>query len=382
MEITLYSGINLFCILVVAIILANNNKLKNSSPSGKAFRAILYGSISLFIIDFIWGLLYSDVKGNGDALEWLMNTLYYASIFSIGILWIIYVSNVIEEPIRENPRGMKLLTALIAIMAIFLIVAYLTHWMFYTDTIGDNFNWAMFVIFVLMLILPLLTMGGYVIYKMYKIRIRTYRHEYLTAMIFVVPVIICDIFNILWVNVPMFSIGLTLGIVIMYYNMQNNMITLDSLTQINNRSSLERYFAEVSTKENLNGRHLYFALMDLDHFRAINDKFGYDEGDNALKIVAKILKEACGNRDCFLGRLGGDEFVAIQIHEDRSIIDEICRNIERISVETSKDLEYTIGISVGIIEMEGEMTIHKMVDLGDAEMFKVKQERRKKETSG
>lgn len=382
MEITLYSGINLFCILVVAIILINHTELKNKSPSGKSLRMVLYGSIVLFVIDFIWGLLYNDFTKN-DFVEWFLNAIYYAAIFSIGILWIVYVSNVIEEPIKDNRKGMITIVVLIVMMTIFLLLSQWTDWSFHTETLsGEEMNWPVFITFLLMLILPLLVTCAHVLYKIYKTDVRTYRHEYLTAIIFVIPVIICDIFNILWADIPMLSIGLTLGIVIMYYNMQNQMITLDPLTQINNRTYLEKYFEEVSTKENLNGRNLYFAMMDLDHFRAINDEFGYDEGDHALKIVANILNEACGNDECFLARVGGDEFAAIQICENRSVIERICKRVEEISVETSRDLEYTISISIGVIEMEEEMPLTKMIDIADSEMFRVKQERRKNQASG
>ena len=58
----------------------------------------------------------------------------------------------------------------------------------------------------------------------------------------------------------------------------------------------------------------YFIMVDLDHFKEINDSFGHPEGDRALKEVAKALKEVF-NQNCIVGRMGGDEF-ALLVYED------------------------------------------------------------------
>lgn len=54
----------------------------------------------------------------------------------------------------------------------------------------------------------------------------------------------------------------------------------------------------------------YFIMIDLDHFKEINDQYGHPEGDRALKAVAHCLKETLGEQ-CIVGRMGGDEFAAL-----------------------------------------------------------------------
>ena len=60
----------------------------------------------------------------------------------------------------------------------------------------------------------------------------------------------------------------------------------------------------------------FFIILDIDHFKEINDAHGHPEGDRALKEVAQRLREIFG-RDCLIGRMGGDEF-ALLVCEDLS----------------------------------------------------------------
>jgi two-component system chemotaxis response regulator CheY len=85
---------------------------------------------------------------------------------------------------------------------------------------------------------------------------------------------------------------------------------LDSLTGLPNRRALyERARTELSraTREK---RSLGLIMMDLDHFKEINDRFGHHVGDEALRCVASVLQKNVRDYD-FVGRWGGEEFLAI-----------------------------------------------------------------------
>jgi diguanylate cyclase (GGDEF)-like protein len=85
---------------------------------------------------------------------------------------------------------------------------------------------------------------------------------------------------------------------------------LDSLTGLPNRRALyERARTELSraTREK---RSLGLIMMDLDHFKEINDRFGHHVGDEALRCVAAVLQKNVRDYD-FVGRWGGEEFLAI-----------------------------------------------------------------------
>ena len=77
-------------------------------------------------------------------------------------------------------------------------------------------------------------------------------------------------------------------------------VYIDELTQIPNRRALDEHLQTLSDNYTI-------AMMDIDHFKVFNDKYGHDEGDNALKLVGKSLNNDLGNTF----RYGGEEFFAV-----------------------------------------------------------------------
>lgn len=82
----------------------------------------------------------------------------------------------------------------------------------------------------------------------------------------------------------------------------------DGLTGVPNRLAYEKISPRLLKDFAAHGQGLCLAVWDIDHFKAVNDNFGHKAGDRALKLVARNLSEAIGDKD-FLARYGGEEFV-------------------------------------------------------------------------
>lgn len=82
----------------------------------------------------------------------------------------------------------------------------------------------------------------------------------------------------------------------------------DALTGLYNRRKLDQAFGEMVQQRQSDPFSLI--LMDLDHFKAINDRYGHDQGDNVLRQIAQILQQQCDN-DSVYGRWGGEEFLIL-----------------------------------------------------------------------
>jgi len=78
-------------------------------------------------------------------------------------------------------------------------------------------------------------------------------------------------------------------------------VYIDELTDISNRRALDEQLAHMSGEYAI-------AMMDIDHFKAFNDTYGHDEGDNVLKLVGGLLNEELGDK---VYRYGGEEFCAV-----------------------------------------------------------------------
>ncbi|HEA53292.1 hypothetical protein LCGC14_0585500 [marine sediment metagenome] len=93
----------------------------------------------------------------------------------------------------------------------------------------------------------------------------------------------------------------------------------DGLTDLLNRRSFFREGVRVFEKATLDRQAMAVLMIDLDHFKQINDRWGHATGDEALQTVARILESELRDED-IIGRIGGEEFaIVLQLSEDESL---------------------------------------------------------------
>lgn len=133
----------------------------------------------------------------------------------------------------------------------------------------------------------------------------------------------------------------------------------DYLTGLYNR----RYFFEVmdnfiKEKDEID-IPFSVSMIDIDNFKSINDKYGHDVGDLALKSLSKILRDNTKNSD-IIARFGGEEFCIIlkSINEENSImlLEKIRQQIEHFVLKT-KDEEFSFTISIGTTHIDNKSKI-------------------------
>ncbi len=120
----------------------------------------------------------------------------------------------------------------------------------------------------------------------------------------------------------------------------------DSLTQVNNRRALMRHGEALVTKD-----HSVLMLIDVDHFKSINDTHGHLVGDAALTHLAKVIKQAVRLEDCVVGRYGGEEF-CVMLRDAQgmqgSIIAERVRDAVQRQPYRLADTEIALSVSIGL----------------------------------
>ena len=130
----------------------------------------------------------------------------------------------------------------------------------------------------------------------------------------------------------------------------------DALTGLVNRREFERRLEESLETAHANTARHVLCYLDLDRFKAVNDSCGHLAGDNMLREVAALIKEAVRDSDT-VGRLGGDEFglllVGCPLEKARQIADDVVRKINEYRF-VWKDKIFNIGVSVGLVEISRE----------------------------
>ncbi|HXC57885.1 MAG TPA: diguanylate cyclase, partial [Steroidobacteraceae bacterium] len=129
--------------------------------------------------------------------------------------------------------------------------------------------------------------------------------------------------------------------------------THDALTGLVNRREFERRLAEaLDAARRGDGVHVV-CFIDLDHFKHVNDSSGHQAGDNLLREVAKVMREAVRDSDT-VARLGGDEFglllAGCPLQKGRQIADDLARTVGEHRF-VWKDRIHSVNTSIGLVEV-------------------------------
>jgi diguanylate cyclase len=185
----------------------------------------------------------------------------------------------------------------------------------------------------------------------------------------------------------MFTIYLVGGLemVRLNYNSTINHITLkrqfeqlarlDPLTGIFNRSILDTDLAQMLADGKAGAVAVH--AIDLDHFKAANDRFGHPVGDGLLKQVAARLKSVAGRGD-FIVRMGGDEFILVQRCVSSGDADTMAQRIfESVSAPYRvAGHEIVIGLSIGVAVSPGDgRSVDALLSSSDKALYRAKESR-------
>lgn len=123
---------------------------------------------------------------------------------------------------------------------------------------------------------------------------------------------------------------------------------LDALTGLANRRGVERHLAALVEA----GRGISVAICDVDHFKAVNDRFGHPVGDRVLKVVAGTLADACAPH--LVARWGGEEFLVIMDDVDltsaAALVDDARSELARrqLRVRSTDEVIGSVTFSAGV----------------------------------
>jgi diguanylate cyclase (GGDEF)-like protein len=157
-----------------------------------------------------------------------------------------------------------------------------------------------------------------------------------------------------------------------------SMALVDSLTGLANRYQFHLRAQDMFALAKRSGRHLSMLNMDLDDFKAVNDRFGHHAGDRVLIHVAQKLRTCFRDSD-LIARVGGDEFLALL--PDTPAGEQLDALLARLGASVGEpvagiDLPHPVGISIGYAECsETTATLDELMREADAAMYRVKEGR-------
>lgn len=148
----------------------------------------------------------------------------------------------------------------------------------------------------------------------------------------------------------------------------------DPLTGCANRRGLSQRVDEEMDRATRYGRPLSVAVIDIDHFKNLNDKYGHQAGDQALKHLVQLIQPRLRNTD-FLARAGGEEFVILMPETVKEAAEFVLERIREVIASESFYSDRGIihmTISIGIACLNSGETGNELIERADVMLYQAK----------
>lgn len=153
------------------------------------------------------------------------------------------------------------------------------------------------------------------------------------------------------------------------------MATTDKLTGLLNRGAMEIIFAHIARDLLRTPRPLSAMMMDIDHFKAVNDRYGHLAGDEVLRRTVDLARHGLRTSDA-LGRWGGEEFLALLRDctlEDAVTVAEKIRREVAAALFLPGEGGLTLTVSMGVAQMAPGETLDSLLARLDAALYRAKE---------
>lgn len=314
--------IALFCQLLLSFLWLAERRRRNAHLGQEryfqwmlALAILAFGANLLSGIPVRSGWLFGCVA-MGNALEMILSTLL------IPLYFLYMCEQIPGPPIRAQACLRTLLSVLTGLCVLMIASTAFTGAVFYYGPDGVYHRGTFFMVPMGLQLLMMCLVEGYLIARKNTLELRDFR----VLALFLAAPFIGWLLQSLWPGMPFALLGITFAALVVFTDIQNRNIDKDYLTGAFNRQTLDRYLRkkiEQATEE----KSFAAILLDLDNFKAINDRFGHYEGDEALVGTVRVLREAVDRRDLVV-RYGGDEFCIVLDTDQPAAVRETLKRIE------------------------------------------------------
>lgn len=364
----------LLCMIILFGLAVRSRRSLFSSTQQLLFSMLGYTSAAYIFFDMIWTLSDGVSTPVGITANWISNAVSF-SLFAIAcLIWFIYSETVQGSRLLTSRYRVVLVALPTALVVVLAFTSYWTHALFYIDSQGVYRRGFAYMI------QPIVSYC-YVIHTSLHAFVQSRRVEslqtkaiYRTLAFFAIPALVAGVFQVFYSG-PCLSVGIMLSMLQLYIVCQEQMISTDPLTGLNNRNRFETYMLSLFSNMD-QAEDVYLLMMDADGFKQINDRYGHVEGDHALQVVSATLKEVCSASGGFIVRYGGDEFVVLQKAAAEQDIMDLC---SAINDELARaEVPYALRMSIGYARVGDSVdTWQDLLRAADAELYRVKAEKKK-----
>ena len=128
----------------------------------------------------------------------------------------------------------------------------------------------------------------------------------------------------------------------------------DPLTKVFNHGRIETEMRNAIEKYRKEGTPTWLMILDIDHFKNVNDRYGHAVGDTTLVNIANMIKDTLGDKNTEVGRWGGEEFVVVVYDETEGSVRELAEKLRRNIEASPSEIIGALTVSIGVTELRSE----------------------------
>ncbi len=378
MENVLYCTLNVFCVMVLVTILKKLYISVDKRASQLMLKWFIVASVILCVSDAVWGVI--DFTNSWIAVPYvsfIVNSVYHAFTGVVAYLWFLFSESEQDSKIVRTKAGL-----VISIIPLLVLVGAVgssvkTGWVFRIDSNGLYQRGDYYLILITICF-------SYMFFTSIKALVKSFmrenfpkRQHYRSMAAFCVVPAVAGVLQVLFKGSPMLSAGVAFAALQVYMNSTEQLVSVDSMTQLYNRKQLEHHLHN-KMKSKSDSKDLYVFIMDLDYFKKINDTYGHIEGDEAIIIAADVIKNLAVKYGFFACRYGGDEFVVVaETHKDfkpKEFIAEL--NVGLVELAAERNKPYKLHFSVGYKRQDDTIRdIPTFIAKADEGLYRIKNSR-------
>ena len=372
-----YYELNIICLCLLFWITLKTISSIDKQTKNLIFLRVASNTALLILIDIIWKTI-DELPGKFFFyFNNFIDAVYLAVTGVVSFYWLLYVLYDYFKAGKITKKTKFIISLPLIALAICSLSSPWTHLLFYVDPLTNHYHRAPFHF-----IQEIIAYGYFVIacillvYETIKEMHNITHIKHTAVFMYVIIPFIAGIVSYIFPGVEIIWQAASISLLVAFYNMQIEQISVDALTGLNNRRTFNSFLHTLSPS-NREGQNTFLYMIDINLFKNINDHYGHPEGDGAITETATIIKAVFGNRDAFISRYGGDEFCVVyhcaNLFEAESIRDTLYERFEERNSNSTKP--YRLSVSVGFAQLLGEddAATTKLIKDADIELYKEKQ---------